>query len=135
VGQSSEIEVRLPEGSFPEDFAALFGKEHERNYGFRAPPGEPVELIGLSVVASGIAEAPRLPDRIPPAPTVVPDVRLAWFPGRGWLKTPVIDRAQLSAAPRYGPLIVQEYDATCLVPHDTSAALDGFGNIRLALSA
>ena len=46
VGQSSEIEVRLPDDGFPPHFAELFGEEHERNYGFRAPPDEPVELIG-----------------------------------------------------------------------------------------
>ena len=49
----------------------------------------------------------------------------------GWVDTPVIDRAQLTSRPRGGPLIVQEYDATCLVPHSVDAALDGFGNIRL----
>ena len=30
------------------------------------------------------------------------------------------------------PLIVQEYDATCLVPRGVDASLDSFGNIRLA---
>jgi N-methylhydantoinase A len=30
-----------------------------------------------------------------------------------------------------GPLIVQEYDATCLVPPGVRAAVDGFGNIVL----
>jgi hypothetical protein len=28
---------------------------------------------------------------------------------------------------------VQEYDATCLVPHGAAAAVDHFGNIRLTL--
>jgi hypothetical protein len=32
---------------------------------------------------------------------------------------------------RPGPRIVQEYDAACLVPRGTIAALDRFGNIRL----
>jgi N-methylhydantoinase A len=36
---------------------------------------------------------------------------------------------------REGPLIVQEYDATCLVPHGAAAALDPFGNIRLSPAA
>ena len=68
VGQSSEIEVRLPDGGeFLADFAELFGAEHERNYGFRAPPEEPVELMGLSVIARGVPARPRLPDAIPPA--------------------------------------------------------------------
>jgi N-methylhydantoinase A len=131
VGQSSEIEVRLPDAGFPSHFAELFGAEHERNYGFRAPLDEPVELIGLSVMARGMPERPRLPDAIPPTSIPVPTSRSAWFPEIGWVDTAVIDRAQLTSRPRAGPLIVQEYDATCLVPHGADAALDGFGNIRL----
>src|SRR5271166_423025 len=131
VGQSSEIEVRLPDSGFPPHFAELFGEEHERNYGFRAPPDEPVELIGLSVIARGMAERPRLPEAIPPRSIPIPVSRQAWFPGIGWADTPVIDRAGLASRPRTGPLIIQEYDATCLVPRGIDATLDSFGNIRL----
>ena len=134
LGQSSEIEVTLPDGDgpvSPDRIAELFGQEHERTYGFRAPPTEPVELISLSIIARGVPPRPRLPDRIPPASAAVPPSRLAWFPASGWTEVPVLDRASLSGSPRPGPLIVQEYDATCLVPRGMTADLDGFGNIRL----
>jgi N-methylhydantoinase A len=131
VGQSSEIEVALPEGEVsPGGIAALFADEHERTYGFRAPADEPVELIGLSVMARGLPEQPRLPGRIPPFAQAVPAVRRAWFAGEGWVETPVVDRAGLAGV-RAGPLLVQEYDATCLVPRGMTAMVDGFGNIRL----
>jgi N-methylhydantoinase A len=131
VGQSSEIEVALPEGVVtPAMIAAAFAEEHERTYGFRAPAGEPVELIGLSVMARGLPERPRLPGRIPPFAQAVPASRFAWFPGEGWVETPVVDRAGLSGVVA-GPVIVQEYDATCLVPRGMTARLDDFGNIRL----
>jgi len=133
VGQSSEIEMALPEGAItPAGIAALFADEHERTYGFRAPAGEAVELIGLSVMARGLPEQPRLPQRIPPFAQAVPASRLAWFAGDGWVETPVVDRAGLRGVVA-GPLIVQEYDATCLVPRGTTALVDGFGNIRLEL--
>jgi N-methylhydantoinase A len=131
VGQSSEIEVRLPDGDFLADFAELFGAEHERNYGFRAPPEEPVELMGLSVIARGVPARPRLPDAIPPAGSAAPASRRTWFPDSGWIDTRVVDRAGLAGGPHQGPLIVQEYDATCLVPRDWNVRLDAFGNIRL----
>ncbi|HEY0184204.1 MAG TPA: hydantoinase/oxoprolinase family protein [Rhodopila sp.] len=132
AGQSSEIEVALPEGTVaPATIATLFGDEHEKTYGFRAPAGEPVELIGLSVMARGLPEQPRLPQRIPPFAQAAPASRLAWFPNDGWVETPVTDRAGLTGAVA-GPLIVQEYDATCLVPKGTTARVDEFGNIRLA---
>jgi N-methylhydantoinase A len=130
LGQSSEIEVPLPEGEVtPATIAALFGEQHEKTYGFRAPAEEAVELIALSLLARGLPERPRLPDRIPPLAADVPPRRRAWFPGDGWTDTPIVDRAALGAAPRHGPLIVQEYDATCLVPRGASAWTDGFGDI------
>ncbi len=130
LGQSSEIEVPLPDGDVsPALIADLFGKEHERIYGFRAPSEEPVELIGLSGMARGLPERPRLSERIPPLAATVPSERRAWFSGDGWADTPVIDRSALATAPRSGPLIIQEYDATCLVPRGTRASVDGFGNI------
>jgi N-methylhydantoinase A len=136
VGQSSEIEVPLPDGldaaALLACLPALFAAEHERTYGFRAPDDEAVELIGLSVIARGTPETPRLPDRIPPAAAIVPASRRAWFPDCGWVETSVVDRAGLPAA-RTGPLIIQEYDATCLVPRGAIAEVDGFGNIRLSL--
>ncbi len=134
LGQSSEIAVGLPDGEGPvsaDSIAELFGQEHERTYGFRAPATEPVELISLSVIARGLPPRPRLPDRIPPASAAVPSNRRVWFPASGWIEIPVLDRASLSHTPRPGPLIVQEYDATCLVPGGMSAELDDFGNIRL----
>jgi N-methylhydantoinase A len=135
VGQSSEIEVALPDGVVtPAGIAGLFAEEHERTYGFRAPAGEQVELIGLSVMARGLPEMPRLPERIPPFAQVVPASRRAWFAWEGWVETPVVDRAGLVGVVA-GPLIVQEYDATCLVPRGMTARVDGFGNIRLERGA
>ena len=131
AGQSSEIEVALPDGAItPALIAELFAAEHERTYGFRAPEGEKVELIGLSVMARGLPERPRLPERIPPFGQTVPASRRAWFPNDGWMETPVTDRARLTGTVA-GPLIVQEYDATCLVPKGMTARVDVFGNIRL----
>jgi N-methylhydantoinase A len=138
LGQSSEISVTLPDHDPPDLLRALpelFAQEHERTYGFRAPPDEPVEIVGLSVTARGIPERPRLPSTIAPAVAAVPSSRRAWFVGTGWTEVPVIDRAGLAGDLREGPLIVQEYDATCLVPHGAAAALDPFGNIRLSPAA
>jgi len=136
LGQSSEIEVPLPDGEVsPARIAALFAEQHERIYGFRAPPEEPVELIGLSGMARGLPERPRLPDRIPPLAADVPAMRRAWFPGDGWIDTPVVDRVALGSKDRNGPFIIQEYDATCLVPRGAHAKVDAFGNVAMTVSA
>ncbi len=138
VGQSSEIAVPLPQGPAATWLAALpdlFGAEHERTYGFRAGPDEPVELMGLSIIARGIAETPRVPPTIQAATADVPPTRRAWFANTGWTETKVTDRAGLAAKPLRGPAIIQEYDATCLVPAGAEASLDPFGAIRLHLDA
>jgi N-methylhydantoinase A len=136
VGQSSDLAVAVTHDDATEFLAILpaaFAKEHEQNYGFRAPPDEPVEMMGIAVLARGIPERPRLPARIAPAVAPAPPMRRAWFPESGWMDMPVIDRATLAAGTRKGPLIVQEYDATALVPPGAEAGVDGFGNIILTL--
>jgi N-methylhydantoinase A len=136
IGQSSEIAVPLAPGTAEQIIAQLpdaFGVEHQRLYGFRAPTGEPVELTGLALLARGVSETARLPGRVPPAVAQPPFQRKAWFEGAGWTDTPVVGRAALPEGGVRGPLIIQEYDATCLVPPGVIAALDAFGNIRLTL--
>jgi N-methylhydantoinase A len=59
--------------------------------------------------------------------------RQAYFgPQAGWLHTPVIPRADLTTA-HQGPCIIEEYDATCVVPPGVTAVLDTYGNIVLEL--
>jgi N-methylhydantoinase A len=54
----------------------------------------------------------------------------------GTLATPILDRLDLARAKRrYGPLLIDEYDATTLVPPGCSARLDGFDNIVIRIGA
>jgi N-methylhydantoinase A len=56
--------------------------------------------------------------------------RRAYFGAEtGWAETAVIDRAALAKAPRPGPLVIEEYEGTTVVPPGASAALDEHGNI------
>jgi N-methylhydantoinase A len=86
-------------------------------------------------VGQGLQEGQGVPQRVRlarPEPEPGPP-RAAYF-GRahGWVKTPVLRRSEL-AAPRAGPFIVEEYDATCLLPPGATASLDDGGNIVIAL--
>lgn len=139
-GQTFELTVAVPEG--PLDAAALaalaeaFGQEHERTYGHRAGPGEPVEIVNIQVVGQGIPDRPRVPERLLPARAPEhrgPSMRQAYFgPRIGWLATPVLRRADM-ATPCEGPCIIEEYDATCVVPPKAKAVLDAYGNIVIDL--
>jgi len=63
-----------------------------------------------------------------------PAPRRAYFGAEtGWLETPILRRSDLST-PRSGPLIVEEYDATCVIPPGAKAELDLGGNIIVELA-
>jgi len=125
--------VPLPEGRV--DFAYLeeaFGREHEKTYGHRAGADEPVELVSIQVVGQGLREGPSVPERVRPSrpEPVPPPPRKAYF--GTWIETPVLRRSELGK-PHAGPLIIEEYDATCVVPPGAKAELDDGGNIVIAL--
>jgi N-methylhydantoinase A len=133
-GQTYELVVRMPDGPVDNGTVAAletaFAEEHERTYGHRAGPDEPVELVSIQVVGLGLRDR-GMPDRIrsdrPELPP--PPPRPAWLgAAHGWVKTPVMRRSDLGGG-RTGPLIVEEYDATCLVPSSARAGLDEAGNI------
>src|SRR5213079_2427528 len=59
-GQSYELTVPVPDGAIDAHMVAhleeAFGAEHERTYGHRAGPEEPVELVAIQLVGSGLRE-------------------------------------------------------------------------------
>jgi len=141
-GQSFELRVAVAPGAL--DAAALaaieeaFGVEHERTYGHRAGVDEPVELVSLEVIGRGIPDQPRAQSAA--AASLAPDIaiaaptRRAYFgPQHGWREARIVNRSALKT-PHPGPTIVEEYDATCLVPPGWTARLDEFGNIAIGVS-
>ncbi|MGE0698737.1 MAG: hydantoinase/oxoprolinase family protein [Hyphomicrobiaceae bacterium] len=139
VGQSFELVVPVPQGTVDEALARRleegFGEEHERVYGHRAGPDEPVELVSMQVLGRGLREGADVPERVRPSrPEPEPGPpRRAWFgPEHGWVETRVLRRSDL-ATPVSGPAIVEEYDATCVLPPGTRAHLDAGGNIVIEL--
>ena len=117
------------------DVEEAFGAEHERTYGHRAGPDEPVELVAIQVVGTGVREGSNVPERIAVSrgePAAPPPRRAYFGPEHGWLETPVLRRSDLATA-RNGPVIVEEYDATCLVPPGARCECDAGGNIAIEM--
>ena len=114
-----------------------FGQEHERTYGHRAGTEEPVELVAIQLVGSGLRGGGEVPPRVTSSRTepAEQDARQAYFgEEHGWIDTPVLRRADLDIkSRRVGPLIVEEYDATCLIPPGAHADFDATGNIVIEL--
>jgi len=135
-GQIFELSVPAPDGVLDDDkvrdLEERFGQEHERTYGHRAGPDEPVVLVTAQLIGRGLPDHGSVPDRLITAgdrEAAGPTTRRAYFgPDDGWRETDVIARAQLVER-RTGPLIVEEYDATCVIPPGASAVCDDYGNI------
>lgn len=133
-GQAYELTVPVETGEGAlESAAAAFHEEHRRTYG-HATPGNPIELVSRRVKVR-VANAATGDDR--PWAIVRKDgpvgSRQATFAGRDAVDIPVIDRGHLVGERRSGPLIVEEYDSTFVVPHDAVATTDAFGNIVVTL--
>jgi N-methylhydantoinase A len=140
-GQSFELTVPVAAGAV--DAAAIatleeaFGREHERTYGHRAGPDEPVEIVSLRVVGRGVPDRPRVPSRVQIArgEAAAGTTRRVYFgPDEGWITTPILGRTDF-ATPGEGPAVIEEYDATCVVPPGARAWLDEWGDIVMELRA
>ena len=132
AGQAHELTVLADDGKVDgRSLAAIvdrFHEEHERTYGHKAPE-EPVEIVNLrltaSVALSGWNDAPLFDSQESSI-----GERDAYFgPEFGLIKTPVVSRSALSEETQLGPIIVEEYDATTVVPPYCRVRLEETNNI------
>ena len=131
-GQSSELTVPMPERELtPSTLRALeerFEAEFERTYGHRGDT-KSFELVTVRLVM-------RVPRKVEhgtewaPEATAAESRRNVYFgPTVGEIDTAVISRRSLAGRPREGPLLIQEYDTTIVVPPRCKASLDEHGNV------
>ena len=136
-GQASEIRLPVADENFTETTVealhTTFETEHERLYGHRSDPDNPVEVVAVRLIGQAgirgqqgaLNPAERLGVRAPS--------REAHF-GASWgtIDTPVISRHDLGDEGTTGPLLIDEYDSTIVVPPDYRGYLDGEGNILMS---
>ena len=135
-GQVSELTVYLPPGAVtPENLKKLsdsFEEEHERTYGYRTDA--PFQLVNLRVIARGLSEESRIPDSldIPSTANGGQSNRSVYFgPGHGFMDAPVISRGSLAGKTMSGPLIIEEYDSTTVVPPGWKVSIDQWRDVVL----
>ncbi len=134
-GQAHELTVSADADTvdgLTDEIAERFHQEHERTYGRRASD-EPVDLV--TIRSTYHVDFDEIVPRATDAPSTQQTQRTAYFGKHiGAQPTPVISRSDLRGRCEDGPLIVEEYDSTTLVPPDSSARLDHLGNIVIELS-
>jgi len=139
AGQAYELTIPVGEKDRMADVVASFHEEHRRTYG-HGSDADPVDIVSIRVYARVVtSDATFDYERLSTSPQsngahAKGGSRKAYF-GRdvGFIDTPVIPRGALTETWRAGPLIIEEYDATCVVPHDARARLDALGNIEIEL--
>ena len=130
-GQASEIRIGIEDESFSNETVKVmidvFEDEHERLYGHRSDPDNPVEVIAVRLVGSVAGMGGEMKavasDELPSGS------RQVYFgKEHGSIETPVVGRKEL-ASPTNGPLLIDEYDSTIVVPPGMQARLDEKGNV------
>ena len=134
IGQNYELGVAVPDGDrLPsvDTLARLFFAEHARSYGHHDPEA-PVEIVNLRLTAIG-----RLPATALPVATPRPDARpigrrAIWFEASGAVEADVWRRADVGVGTRIaGPAVIEQLDATTLIPPGATATVDGALNMLI----
>jgi N-methylhydantoinase A len=143
AGQSSELGIPVVSSGVTrtmlDEATEQFHLEHERTYGY-CSRGEQVQLVNLRLRARSMDRWDHLPApealRTNAANGASGGERPVYFGGKGWVTTPVIRRVDLGEDPTPGPMIVEEYDTTIIVPPGATArAIAGTVQIHLEAGA
>ncbi len=137
VGQSYELTIPLPEAPLDEQKITLieraFADEHENTYGHRATDGEEYTFVNLRVRGRGLRRLESPKARVA-SRSVSGNSRWAYFGKEdGRLEVPVVSRGAVGRDFQEGPLMIDEYDSTTVVPTRARVRLDSTGNIRIQL--
>lgn len=131
TGQSHELQIPFPEGAPPTDLRAAFEDEHERTYGHRSKE-DPVELLCLRVRASAPSQV-VFGQSEQEKETKTAERKAYFGTDSGWIDTPVVSRSAIAEQATSGPVIIEDADATTVVPHWAMCLRDEWGNVVITI--
>lgn len=135
AGQAFELKILVERGQSIAEIIEAFEVLHELTYGHRAADGQ-VNLVSLRLIASVANSKTHTASPVQgiASPSVEANgetrMRKAFFgEGHEFQSTPVIIRTDLTKLRRKGPLIVEEYDSTIIIPPGWTARADDHWNV------
>jgi N-methylhydantoinase A len=132
-GQAFELTVSAPNRKLDAvalaELERLFELEHERTYGHAFRGTYAMETVTLRVTGSVTPEGVQTSVRTRASDQPESRRSVYFGPEYGERDTPILARNALNDQPRAGPLIVEEYEGTAVVPPNCAARLDAAGNI------
>jgi N-methylhydantoinase A len=139
IGQSSELTVPFPAGRYTDrsrqTLYAAFQKAYLSTFGYRND--EPLELVNIRLAARGLRPHRLSFGRAAAVERsgIVAGQRKASFGRTGHARTtPVVPRAEIGRKRRRGPVIVEAYDTTVVVPPDAAVHADAYGSVVIELA-
>lgn len=143
-GQSWELSILVPEGKLgPAELVKATGDfetEHEKTYGHRLP-GYSVQAVALRLVATIPTKRVTLSSITggagrAKATGLASEKRKAyWGKEHDFIDTPVLALEQVGQSPIEGPVLVDCYDTTIVIPPDCTIATGDWGNILINIKS
>jgi N-methylhydantoinase A len=135
AGANSELTLPLHAGDSVALLRERFSTLHEQQYGYHSET-EAIDAMSVRVIARASKGKSQVPDRLvlDTEGDATREVREVYFgPEAGAVPTRVCARSDLAAAWTQGPLLVEEFDSTTVVPPDGRARLIAWDTIEIEL--
>ena len=137
AGANSELTLPFPAQHASTVLREQFSVAHEQQYGYRSDT-ETIETMNVRVIARAPIAVSQVPESLSLGDSVAGTggSRSVYFgPNFGWMVTPICMRSDLGAAWRNGPMLVEEFDSTTVVPPDGRARRIAWDTIEIELEA
>jgi N-methylhydantoinase A len=135
-GQATELTVPF-EGEDLGQIQERFVAEYFKTYGYRDATA--IELMKLRVFGRGLRDNRldfgNMKIAARPGASRSGTRPVSFARGEAAIAVEIVDRGALGASPRRGPLIIEEFDATIVVPPDATAYKDAIGCIVVEFEA
>jgi N-methylhydantoinase A len=136
-GQATELTVDFEPAGPRSAMRDAFLAEYLKTYGYRDDTA--VELVKIRLVGRGLRklrlEFASMVAAERPAAQSSGSRPVSFERGQDFIDVPVVSRHDIGRAIRQGPLIVEEFDATIVIPPDAVVSRDAIGSVVVELGS